>query len=774
MKADRKIWQVEEEKSSVRAGIIGSGKEAIILQKKLIDKNCSVVLSPIFSSIFSGCRYIFMMADFRHWERVMNYCRRNKVRLVAVFSDDIKEQKKAERELEKEIIKNGKVRLLKVGDINSWEEEKLAETILWVMFSDEIKKNIIDFSKERIFSVVKETDIGQRWGNEKRTAKKYRMPSWSKYSLLLLFLILPVILLLGNFLFIAKNITGFETNAREGHWDSAAENLRSLEGDISINTKMLGIAEVISGPFGSEGLFNWQKLNEISQKSLEMGKALVSAREIFVLEKEKIFSTNQGVDKESVNKISGLVEVVDKDLTEIETDTGAIELPFFPKKEIMEKTKNALKVIEVVKTIMPMAISLAGEGTSHKYLILFQNNLELRPTGGFIGSYGILNIKSGRMESFTIHDVYEADGQLKAHVDPPLAIRNFLSQPNWFLRDSNFDPDFAVSSQQAEWFLEKETGEKVDGVIGMNLNLLKEVIKVLGGVYLPDYQENINADNLFIKTTVYAQKGFFPGSMAKADFLGSLSHAILFTLTDSDKVNWPKMLQTLEGSLEEKNLLFYFNDEGLQKIAEKNGWGGRMVDINCTAANCFPDYLSIIEANLGVNKANLYVKKEVSVRKKIDDDGTIETEVKMDYSNGSPENIFPSGDYKNYMRIYIPKGAAVNSLTVDDLAQNRFETRDYGKDKEEIGLWLEVPPQGKRNVTLNYILADKLIQPKRSYQFFYEKQPGEVGGVNLDFSFPKGWRETAVNFAPTKSSLGFSFNTDSAVDRVFIFNVIDF
>ena len=110
---------------------------------------------------------------------------------------------------------------------------------------------------------------------------------------------------------------------------------------------------------------------------------------------------------------------------------------------------------------------LIGQDQKRTYLVLLQNNNELRPTGGFIGSFAFLTFDKGKFVDFEVQDVYWADGQLKGHVEPPSELKKYLGEANWYLRDSNWDPDFPTSAVKAQWFLEKETGRVVDGEWGL-------------------------------------------------------------------------------------------------------------------------------------------------------------------------------------------------------------------------------------------------------------------------------------------------------------------
>jgi len=81
--------------------------------------------------------------------------------------------------------------------------------------------------------------------------------------------------------------------------------------------------------------------------------------------------------------------------------------------------------------------------------------MELRPTGGFIGSFGLLNFENGKLGNLNVNDIYAIDGQLKGHVAPPDELLHFLGQPNWYMRDSNWSPDFPISAERAYMVLGK-------------------------------------------------------------------------------------------------------------------------------------------------------------------------------------------------------------------------------------------------------------------------------------------------------------------------------
>lgn len=165
--------------------------------------------------------------------------------------------------------------------------------------------------------------------------------------------------------------------------------------------------------------------------------------------------------------------------------------------------------------LLSLFLQVAGFKESKTYLVLLQNSAELRPTGGFIGSVAVASFSDGRLTNLDVEDVYTFDGQLKGHVDPPGPVRDLLGQEHWYLRDSNWDPDFLEAGSRAAWFYEKETGTNVDGVVAINSSFITRILAATGPVDVPDYNDRITADNFYGKSLYYTQSNFFPGSTQK-------------------------------------------------------------------------------------------------------------------------------------------------------------------------------------------------------------------------------------------------------------------
>jgi hypothetical protein len=421
------------------------------------------------------------------------------------------------------------------------------------------------------------------------------------------------------------------------------------------------------------------------------------------------------------------------ELSEIYFHLSAIEsglriLPSFkPLNSLREKNTSAREIVlqaQKASQILPWVLGLEKKRT---FLILLQNNHELRPTGGFIGSIALITFEKGKLIDFEVQDVYWADGQLKGHVEPPPELKKYLGEANWYLRDSNWSPDYPTSALRAKWFLEKETGRVVDGVLATDLFFIQELLQATGEIELTDFKEKISDQNLFERAEYYAEIGFFPGSTQKQDFLGALSRALFEELKNNDGETWTKIFKAFSQSLKTKDLLIYLTDSQAMKIISQLGWDGSIQSPSCLSVkDCLADYLMLVEANVGVNKANFFVKRAIDQQIKISPNGVIEENLKISYQNESPSETFPGGVYRNYLRLLTPLGTSLvkASLSGEEIPLSKIETSEISA-KSSFGFLVEIGPGEKKLLELIYRLGPKItLKEKTQYLFFLQKQPG--------------------------------------------------
>ncbi len=484
---------------------------------------------------------------------------------------------------------------------------------------------------------------------------------------------------------------------------------------------------------------------------VRLGKEVSSAAVYFIEASEKLKAIYVGKSqdpgsefKEATNLLKNSISVFRK----IEADKNL-------NSEFSREIKSLEPLLEMLVSTSEVLPDLLGFEDEKTYLLLFQNNMELRPGGGFIGSYGILKMKKGRVEDFKINDVYSADGQLKAHVEPPYPIRRYLPSANWYMRDSNFDPDFPTSARSAAYLLNLETGVRVDGVIAVDVSFVKEVLKSIGTVEVSDYKQKVSANNFYTLTQKHAEENFFPGSTQKKDFLSSLYKSIQLSLSGKKNKSYFSLSQAVSKALTGKHILFALNDSRAQEAFSIGGWSSALIDNRVNESGVYNDYVAINEANLGVNKANFSVKRRVYHDVLIDDGDAVAASLEIIYDNDG------KSDYKNYLRAIVPFGAVLKDIKLDGKRQEispavtnpgiyeksgfippqGLEVEDYEQyDKRVFGFLVNVPKGKKRIVTITYTLPKAQFKNgKLDYSMSYFKQPGtEEYPFTLNLKFPSG------------------------------------
>ncbi len=384
-----------------------------------------------------------------------------------------------------------------------------------------------------------------------------------------------------------------------------------------------------------------------------------------------------------------------------------------------------VKKARTLSVLLPEIVALDGK---KDYLVLLQNNNELRPTGGFIGSFAKVSFEAGKLKKLEVNDTYVIDGQLNMHVEPPKEIKEDLNQKDYFLRDANWEPDFPTSARQVQWFYTKETSERVEGVVALDVSAIEDLLASLGPLDLPDYNEKVSSDNLFERAISHAEINFFPGTQAKKSFLTALTTGLFNKLFFLPNQNWPGIVTSLNRSLREKHMIIYLNDQKLFSYIISQNWGGVLPRSTNLTNGLALDFLAPVEANLGANKANYYIERSYGLETVIGKDGEIKQRLKVAYTNRSPSDTFPAGKYKNRMRVYFPMGTKLNRALwgEKDITKDTSSFIDYGRSG--YSFLLELYPKEKKTLILDYQVPLKLnfVDNKAIYRLDVVKQAGTL------------------------------------------------
>lgn len=400
-------------------------------------------------------------------------------------------------------------------------------------------------------------------------------------------------------------------------------------------------------------------------------------------------------------------------------------------------------------------LDILGYNGPRKYLFLFQNNQEMRATGGFIGSYGILDISAGRVKKLFVDDIYNPDGQLKARVVPPAPIQKMSAV--WTMHDANWFPDFPTSAEKIAWFYEKTGGPTVDGVIAVTPELLKDLLEVTGPIEMPEYDTVVDADNFVEKTQQEVEVEYDKELNQPKKFVADLAPKILDRVFSERGLSpMVRTLQAFDSALSEKHLLLYSRNFNIEKLISGQKWSGEIL-----AAD--KDFLSVVNTNINGYKTDGVIGETIRHSSDIQDDGSVINTVSVTrrHNGGNEEFDWWNKVNGDWMRVYAPKDAKLLSVSGQtresvppalDYASLGFKTdpqvqanEDSSRVDEESGTkiysennktvfanWVYVSPGEEVTITYKYILPfklsfDDLHHPADSFSVLYQKQSGSVG-----------------------------------------------
>jgi hypothetical protein len=448
----------------------------------------------------------------------------------------------------------------------------------------------------------------------------------------------------------------------------------------------------------------------------------------------------------------------------VSLDSGSLPQDFRQK---MLEAQNQFLIFKTAFDNFYQALKLGLQLNSGKkhVLLLFENNNELRPTGGFMGTFGSLYLNYGKLGKMEISSIYDLDGQLMEKIVPPSPVLNVNDR--WFLRDSNWFADFPTSAQKISSFYEKEGGETPDLVIALTPNLIVDFLKTLGPIHLPKYGLQLNADNFIEQTQLvssvnYATFDSFENKPKQllADFFPLMLQKIGQASPDQTLA----ILQALENNLKAKQILLFSPDNQIQSQLAQLDWTGAIAATD-------RDFLTVNISNLGGTKTDLFVDQNISLKSAISSSGEILNELTITRTNKLPK--MDKTENTSFLRIYAPLGSTLISnvgfdkknLEASDDKSYKIDPDVYQWEKDAVkdvltgtligketgktifGNWLTVQGGETRTVTLIYRLPFK-ISDLDHYSLLLQKQPGTLNqNFRYRLEFP-GRKIQWQNFNP--------------------------
>jgi hypothetical protein len=427
------------------------------------------------------------------------------------------------------------------------------------------------------------------------------------------------------------------------------------------------------------------------------------------------FSPHDGkIDLKAISKIapsvataSKALDSAQKQLNGIKADSLLVPLrgPVQTVQFNVDNAQSAAYSSNLAARLLPKM--LGGSGTRH-YLLLIQNNAEVRSTGGISGSYAILKAKGGKLSMGFQGSIQDLKPFAKpvtkmtkdeASVFPPTLVTD--------IRDANATPDFSRTGQITAAMAEKGLGQHVDGVISVDPVAMSYILAGTGPVKVgPGAYINQNNAVQILLNTVYLVT---PNPVVQDNVFKAAARNI-FNVVKSGKGDSHLVISGLVKAAEENRLMIWsaHADEekqiapsGVSGAFSKNGGatphiGMYIGDAASTKMEYYLDYTTRVVANrcLAGNIQQFTTSTDITSSAPTNAAELPET------VTGSG-HFTPRGTMRLILRYVAPFGGGFTDVQLDGTRQTVYADKLDGRNVTKVFVTLK--PGQTRTVTTTLI-----------------------------------------------------------------------
>lgn len=413
---------------------------------------------------------------------------------------------------------------------------------------------------------------------------------------------------------------------------------------------------------------------------------------------------------------------------------------------------------ELTEILKYMKVFL-GFDMDTRYLMVFQNNTELRASGGFIGSFALIDFSNGKIKNLEVPGggSYDTEGGLKERIIAPEPLH--LVNPLWHFWDANWWPDWPTSARKLAWFYEHSGGPTVDGVISLTPTVMERLLGIIGPIDLmEEYGVIIDSKNFWqITQTLSEEKSedhpdFKPipynretaassskfasssGAVAKEvklepkKIIRDLFEEILEVMPGRlNKEVLIKILIAVEDLFKEKQILLYFENSELEEKISEYGLDGRVKDSP-------HDYLMVVNTNISGGKSDRKIKEEIKLETEILSDGSVINNLEITRTHtGAAGEEFSGVQNANWMRVYVPLGSEFISAS----GFSNAERLEFEKPDPSWELDPDVAAsEGQAIIDNNSFTRIYRENDKTVFANWILIEPGETKTVSLRYKLP--------------------------------------
>ncbi|MDP2598841.1 MAG: DUF4012 domain-containing protein [Candidatus Liptonbacteria bacterium] len=439
-------------------------------------------------------------------------------------------------------------------------------------------------------------------------------------------------------------------------------------------------------------------------------------------------------------------------------------------------TKNYLPLRIDAANLQKLLIAFTGwlaSDTPHHVLVMLQNPSEMRPGGGFLGSYADVVIYKANIIGVDVRDIADVDVAFKENIIPPKPLQAQIKRfrpadANWFF-------DFSRSGAEVMRFMEASklysaSSTKFDAAIAISPKIIQDILSATGPINLPEARVTVTAEDFLTTIQAKVQAGQAQDATYPKMILRELSSALFTSLSSAGDAKNPNLFAFMGDWLDKRDIMAYFKDTGIESSLDGYGVTGKIYE---PASNFNGDYLAIVDANINGGKSDLFVGQDVTFTSQINASGTVTDHLVIDrvHNGNKRKEWWYKTPNQDYLQVFVPDPSTLINFTggfdkkitppvnyekngyttdpfvaeIESSAQKVFNYpavsthRDGGM--QVFSTWSKINPGEKTRIVFDY--SHRLfsgIADGTQYQFVFEKQAGTKRNYTFDISAPVGFR----------------------------------
>jgi hypothetical protein len=331
-----------------------------------------------------------------------------------------------------------------------------------------------------------------------------------------------------------------------------------------------------------------------------------------------------------------------------------------------------------LSTVLP---EIMGANGRRSYLIMAQNEDELRPTGGYISGAGLLLVENGQIISVKFSDAGLVDDwRNKPYEFPPQPFYEIMGMDIFLFRDVNFWPDFPTTAIKAMDLYSYGQDIPVNGVIAIDQEFIKMLLLAVGPLFVPEIERTLAANN--VVSEMRSQWGPSPGSdgnwvVDRKAFMGPMANAFRLRFEDEmSSIDLPGLIRSLQDAADQRHLQIFMKDPSAAEVLAETGWDGHFEN------QAGQDYLLVVDTSMGFNKVSAAMDTAISYHVTLPKDGRPNVDLLIQYSHtGQPSEVecqhgtsytnqtrysdMLDDCYWNYVRVYAPIGSELVGSSIN-------------------------------------------------------------------------------------------------------------